>query len=82
MFQTIDLEIRKAVVPDDLPRVPLKKQMAALRDERDMWLVVSAENASYPSSVLAKAAGFRTMSAYRQALSRARKRLGERIGED
>lgn len=55
------------------PSIPF---ITHLEHERDAWLVGTAAAGTHPAAVLAKAAGYSTMGAYRTALHRARRRIG------
>lgn len=67
--------VEAEAIPDELAP-PSLNFIAHLERERDSWLVGTAAAGTHPSSVLAKAAGYATMGAYRTALHRARRRMG------
>lgn len=70
-----DMAIFRAETLGDDLCPPQQEFIRRLQRERDAWLVGSAASGAYPAPVLAKSAGFRTLSAYRSALSRARARV-------
>lgn len=69
---------KQIAAAEELPenmRPPTQADIDEMRRERAAWLVGAAESGAFPAPVLAKAAGFSTMSAFRMALSRSRAQM-------